>query len=84
MFLIYGFVVGMTAGFTVPTAQKFGAGDMKGMRRTVAGAGVLSLVVGALLTMLFMLFMKPLLTLMNTPSDIFKDADINAYTGGYF
>ena len=74
MFLIYGFVVGMTAGFTVPTAQKFGAGDMKGMRRTVAGAGVLSLVVGALLTMLFMLFMKPLLTLMNTPSDIFKDA----------
>lgn len=74
MFLIYGFVVGMTAGFTVPTAQKFGAGDMKGMRRTVAGAGVLSLVVGALLTILFMLFMKPLLTLMNTPSDIFKDA----------
>lgn len=74
MFLIYGFVVGMTAGFTVPTAQKFGAGDMKGMRRTVAGAGVLSLVVGSLLTMLFMLFMKPLLTLMNTPSDIFKDA----------
>lgn len=74
MFLIYGFVVGMTAGFTVPTAQKFGAGDMKGMRRTVAGAGVLSLVVGALLTMLFMLFMKPLLTFMNTPSDIFKDA----------
>ena len=36
MFLIYGFVVGMTAGFTVLTAQKFGAGDMQGMRRTVA------------------------------------------------
>lgn len=74
MFLIYGFVVGMTAGFTVPTAQKFGAGDMKGMRRTVAGAGILSLIVGAILTVLFMLFMKPLLTFMNTPSDIFKDA----------
>ena len=74
MFLIYGFVVGMTAGFTVPTAQKFGAGDMKGMRRTVAGAGILSLIVGAMLTVLFMLFMKPLLTFMNTPSDIFKDA----------
>ena len=28
MFLIYGFVVGMTAGFTVLTAQKFGAGDI--------------------------------------------------------
>ena len=74
MFLIYGFVVGMTAGFTVLTAQKFGAGDMKGMRKTVAGAVILSFVVGALLTILFMVFMKPLLILMNTPSDIFADA----------
>ena len=74
MFLIYGFVVGMTAGFTVLTAQKFGAGDMKGMRKTVAGAGILSFVVGALLTILFMAFMKPLLILMNTTSDIFADA----------
>ena len=74
MFLIYGFVVEMTAGFTVLTAQKFGAGDMKGMRKTVAGAGILSFVVGALLTILFMAFMKPLLILMNTPSDIFADA----------
>lgn len=74
MFLIYGFVVGMTTGFTVLTAQKFGAGDMKGMRKTVAGAGILSFVVGVLLTILFMVFMKPLLILMNTPSDIFADA----------
>lgn len=74
MFLIYGFVVGMTAGFTVLTAQKFGAGDMTGMRKTVAGAGILSFIIGAILTALFMIFMKPLLILMNTPSDIFADA----------
>lgn len=74
MFLIYGFVVGMTAGFTVLTAQKFGAGDMEGMRKTVVGAGVLSFVIGVILTGLFMIFMKPLLFLMNTPSDIFADA----------
>lgn len=74
MFLIYGFVVGMTAGFTVLTAQKFGAGDMEGMRKTVVGAGVLSFVIGTILTILFMVFMKSLLILMNTPSDIFADA----------
>lgn len=74
MFLIYGFVVGMTAGFTVPTAQKFGAGDEAGMRKTVAGAGILSFAVGAVLTILFMAFMKPLLHLMNTPGDIYADA----------
>ena len=67
MFLINGFVIGMTAGFTVLTAQKFGAGDEKGIRRSVIGAAWLSLIVGIIL-------MKPLLTLMNTPPDIFDDA----------
>lgn len=74
MFLIYGFVVGMTAGFTVLTAQKFGAGDMPAMRRTVAGASILSLIIGVILTAAFMLFMRPWLVVMNTPSDIFADA----------
>ena len=74
MFLIWGFVAGMTAGFTVLTAQKFGAGDMDGMRKTVAGAGILSLGIGLFLTIVFMAFMKPLLILMNTPEDIFADA----------
>lgn len=74
MFLTYGFVVGMTAGFTVLTAQKFGAGDMPAMRRTVVGASFLSLVVGLVLTAAFMVFMKPWLVLMHTPEDIFADA----------
>ena len=74
MFLIYGFVVGMTAGFTVLTAQKLGAGDMPAMRRTVVGASFLSLVVGLVLTAAFMVFMKPWLVLMHTPEDIFADA----------
>lgn len=74
MFLIYGFVVGMTAGFTVLTAQKFGAGDMRAMRQTVAGASILSLVVGVILTAAFMILMKPWLMAMNTPEDIFADA----------
>ncbi len=74
MFLIYGFVTGMTAGFTVLTAQKFGAGDMKAMRQTVGGAAVLTTIVTIILTTLGLLFMKPLLIFMKTPSDIFKDA----------
>ena len=74
MFLIYGFVVGMTAGFTVLTAQKFGAGDMRAMRKTVSGACILSLIIGVILTAAFMLLMKPWLELMNTPDDIFGDA----------
>ena len=74
MFLINGFVIGMTAGFTVLTAQKFGAGDERGIRKSVTGAAWLSLIVGLILTAAFMVFMKPLLTLMNTPADILDDA----------
>ncbi len=74
MFLILGFVLGMTAGFTVLTAQKFGAGDIKAMRQTVGGAAVLSVIVTIVLTAGSLLFMKPLLKFMHTPADIFDDA----------
>ena len=74
MFLILGFVLGMTAGFTVLTAQKFGAGDMKAMRQTVGGAAVLSILVTIVLTAGSMLLMKPLLHFMHTPADIIDDA----------
>ena len=74
MFLIYGFVVGMTAGFTVLTAQKFGAGDMKAMRKTVGNAAILAIIMSLIMTVLGMMAMKPLLGIMKTPDDIFKDA----------
>lgn len=74
MFLILGFVLGMTTGFTVLTAQRFGAGDMKAMRRTVASASLLSVVVSVILTVVSMAFMKPLMIFMHTPADIFDDA----------
>lgn len=74
MFLIYGLVTGMTVGFTVSTAQRFGAGDMDGMRKSVASAIKLAAIVTALMTAVTMIFMRQMLRLMNTPSDIFDDA----------
>ena len=74
MFLIIGFLQGLTAGFTVPTAQKFGAGDLKAMRKTVGSAAILSAVVSVIMTAISMLGMKALLRLLNTPEDIFQDA----------
>lgn len=74
MFLILGFVLGMTTGFTMLTAQRFGAGDMKAMRQTVGSALILSVIMAAVLTLGSMLCMKPLLLFMKTPEDIFADA----------
>lgn len=74
MFLITGLAFGMTTGFTILTAQRFGAGDMTGMRKTAVSSTVLTGIVSIVLTLASVLFMKPLLTFMHTPEDIFDDA----------
>ena len=74
VFLILGFLMGLTAGFTVVTAQHFGAGNMKAMRQSVASASVLSAVISILMTILSMVFMRQILHLMNTPEDIYAEA----------
>ena len=74
VFLIIGFLQGLTAGFSVLTAQRFGAGDMKNMRKSVGTACVLSVIITVVMTAGSMLGMRSLLQFMNTPADIFDDA----------
>ena len=74
MFLIIPSLIGMPVGFTVLTSQRFGAGDMDGMRKTVGCAAILSVIVSVVATAVSMLGMRSLLTIMNTPADIFDDA----------
>lgn len=74
IFLIIGCLMGLTAGFAVITAQKFGAGKMREMRQTVGNAAILSVIISIIMTAVSMLGMRKLLLLMNTPEDIFQDA----------
>lgn len=74
MFLILGFLMGLTAGFTVITAQHFGAGNMRAVRQSVVSAAVLSAIVSVVLTVLSMTLMKKILFWMNTPSDMYDQA----------
>ena len=60
MFLITGLAFGMTTGFTILTAQRFGAGDMTGMRKTAVSSTILTGIVSIVLTLASVLFMKPL------------------------
>lgn len=73
-FLLFGLVSGMAIGFTVPTAQYFGAGDLTKMRQSVASAIVLSGAVTVVFTLLSTLGMRWLLGAMQTPANIFEDA----------
>lgn len=73
-FLILGFMLGITTGFTILTAQRFGAGDIEGMKKTVGSAIILSIGVTLVLTIVSVLLMRPLLELINTPANIIEDA----------
>ena len=74
IFLIIGFLLGLTAGFTVLTAQKYGAGKMDEMRQTVGNALILTAVISSVMTSISMTGMHALLEFMHTPDDIFNDA----------
>lgn len=72
MFLIIGFMQGLTTGFTVLTAQRFGAGDMEGLKKTVGNAAILSLIITVVMTAASLLGMDFILKIMNTPEDIYE------------
>lgn len=73
-FLIIGFIIGVTGGFAVVTAQRFGAKDEKGLRQSVATSIVLCVIVTIIVTLIAVLSSLPLLKLINTPDDIIYEA----------
>lgn len=74
MFFVLGTMQGITAGFTVLTSQRFGAGDYEAMKKSIGNSIVLSLITVLVGTVISVLCMDSLLHIMNTPEDIFQDA----------
>ena len=70
LFLIIGFAQGITSGFAILTAQRFGAGDPDGVRKSVANGILLAIISTVILTGICLGVMRPLLGWMNTPEDI--------------
>ena len=73
-FLVIGSVIGLCTGFTVPVAQRFGAQDFTALKKYVANIVYTSLVLAVVITTVAVTLTNPLLRLMNTPEDIYKDA----------
>ncbi len=76
-FLVIGFCLGICSGFAIPVAQRMGAKDYPQMRRYVANAAYLSAAIALVLTAATGIFCRDILIAMNTPADLFEDA--NAY-----
>lgn len=67
-------IQGLTQGFAIYAAQYFGRKDYDGLNRVIAMSTLLCAVFGMLFTLLGLAVEKPLLTLMQTPADIYDGA----------
>lgn len=70
--LIVGFLVGLTNGFSVITAQSFGAGNKERVRKSVAAAIALGLIISVILTILSLTGLEVILTWLNMPEEHFE------------
>lgn len=76
--LLVGFAMGLTNGFAIPVAERFGAGDLPAVRKTFGNALTLTLGLSAALTAVSLALSRPLLRLIDTPQAILEDANTYA------
>lgn len=74
IFLILGFANGLTAGLAIPLAQRYGAKNYSGVKRSFYVSILISAMVAILLTILSMLFCRQILEIMQTPVEIIDGA----------
>ena len=73
-FLLLGFCNGVSGGFTLPIAQKFGAKDFSLMRTYVWNAAFLCVIFSVVFTVGTAILCRPILVLMKTPESILNDS----------
>ena len=69
-FLIMGFCMGVCNGFAIPVAQRFGAKDLKSMRKFVSHAIILCVILASVMTFFVSIFCRQILVAMHTPADV--------------
>ena len=68
--LIIGFLLGLANGFAIITAQRFGAKDIRGVKKSFAASLVLGTVISVVLTVLGLVFLQPILRFLNVPEHL--------------
>lgn len=72
--LIIGFLLGLSNGFAIVTAQKFGAKDIKAVKKSFATAIILGVSTALVLTVAGLVFLHPILKFLNIPDELFKES----------
>lgn len=72
--MIIGFLLGMTNGFAIIAARRFGEKNEEKLRNAVAVTLLLGIVTSLLLTLVSVLFLEDILVFLNTPDNLLQDA----------
>lgn len=74
IFTTIGFSLGLTLGFSIIISQKFGANDLTAVRKVIAMSMYLSLIFAIFMSIVGIIFAKPVLQMLQTPDDILGHA----------
>jgi len=72
--LLVGFAIGVGSGFGIVVARSYGAGDQDLLKRTVAGAAVIGILLTLFISVTASVFMMPILKLINVPEYLIDEA----------
>lgn len=72
--LMFNIINGLCTGFAIPVARYYGSNDMNKVRKSIAGMITYSVSVAVLLMVLCIGFVDQLLSVLNTPKEIFDEA----------
>ncbi len=72
--MIIGFLMGMTNGFAIVVARRFGAKNEDELKNAVAVTLILGILASLVLTVFSVFFLKDILLFLNTPDNLLEDA----------
>lgn len=72
-FLVIGWIMGMTGGFAILIAQRYGANDLKSLKHYAAMSGYLCVIMAVIMTVGLLCANGWILTVMDTPAEIYHD-----------
>lgn len=72
--MMLGIVMGFTQGFSILIAQVYGANNYEKLKKVIAMSYTLGAIIAIVLTVIALLASKPILLLLNTPSNIINQS----------
>ncbi|MBU5487084.1 MATE family efflux transporter [Clostridium sp. MSJ-8] len=72
--LLIGFAQGVGNGLSIVVARSYGSGNEKLVKKSVAGSLVIGVIISIIIMIISALCLYPLLRVLNTPSNIIKEA----------